>query len=232
MSRINGSIIGRARKFCVAALAVSVLAGSSFAFEYTGFGLRGGINTGSLQVFTYTDDDGDVRGTWNNGRGFNMSGGGFHFGASADFFLSEVELDIAYNLGFNPGMYFASKGGSRRISVDRYYGYTYTVDAYFVDLAAPFSLTRPQGRYDIRFELGPYLGIGLFGKQRITGGPQADGYPKSNTFNDVDRFDFGLFYAVVFEYASNYFISVRGGEGFVDSKIRSWYLTLGYNFKN
>jgi hypothetical protein len=224
MSRTKCGII-------VGVFALLLLSVSASAFEYTGFGIRGGINTGSFLMFTYTDDDGNKLGQWNGGRGYSMKGLGFHAGASADFFLSDVELDVAYKLGLNPGVYFASKGGSSRITVSGYSGYTYTADAYFVDLAVPFSLTRPQGNYDLRFELGPYLGIGLFGKQKITGGVQANNIPKANTFNDADRFDFGLFYAFVFEYASNYFISVRGGEGFADSKIRSYYLTLGYNFK-
>jgi len=208
---------------------------SSAQLRVEGYGLRFGYNTGSLDA-SYSSFDGEI--TWLGSPVYKFNGSsGFHIGVSADIPFTEIDVGSdKFIIGLNPSAMFVSKGVSRRVyqSGTRYSG-TYTIDAYFLDIPIPVSVKKDFPEYNIsaRVELGPYFGIGLFGSTKLKV-PLAGWNYKESSFSEegLSRFDGGIFYGLIVEFANNFFVGLRSGAGLTDYNITSYYLTLGYTVKN
>jgi len=140
---------------------------------------------------------------------------GFHVGGMADIPLTLVDIaDEAYLLEFHVGTQFIKKGGKYR-----YYSilnwYSYSFDAYYLEVPAPFSFKKTfSENISARADFGPYIAFGLFGTKNI--------------FDELSRFDAGIIYGAVIDFAKKYSLGVHVGTGLSDDDIYSFYMTLSY----
>ncbi|MDR0330719.1 MAG: PorT family protein [Chitinispirillales bacterium] len=203
-----------------------------------GVGIRLGYNYSDMYM-RYSTFGRDVE--WRRSGTFRGNFG-YHAGLSVDIPISEVDIQgIPYMFGLNPCVMFVSKGGKNtgniywvNASNQRIGTAEYTIEAYYVDVPLPLSFKREFTGYSVRAEFGPYVSVGLFGKQELkvnlySGAP----YPPytQDTFSDegLERIDAGLFYGVIVEFGKVIFLGVRAGSSLTDDSINAVYVTLGYN---
>jgi len=141
---------------------------------------------------------------------------GFHVGGMADIPLTLVDLgNEAYLLEFHVGAQFVKKGGKYR-----YYSflngyYSRSFDAYYLEAPVPFSFKKTfSENISARVDFGPYIAFGLFGTQK--------------SFDELSRFDAGIIYGTVIDFAKKYSLGVHVGTGLSDDDIDSFYMTLSY----
>jgi len=140
---------------------------------------------------------------------------GFHAGGMVDVPLALVNIaEDAYLVEFHVGAQFTKKGGRYR-----YYTflnwYSYTFDAYYLEVPVPFSFKKTfSENISARVDFGPYFAFGLFGTKNI--------------FDDLNRFDAGIIYGAVIDFAKRYNIGLYMGTGLSGDDISSFYMTLGY----
>lgn len=65
-----------------------------------------------------------------------------------------------------------------------------------------------------RVDFGPYIAIGLFGTE--------------NAFEYLSRFDAGVIYGAVIDFAKRYSIGLHSSIGLSEDNLSSLYMTLGY----
>ena len=172
------------------------------------YGVRAGINRSSLGYRSMT---------------------GFQVGAAAEIPLALVDIrELTYTIGAQPSALLASKGG--RIGRGYYYllyNYSYTIDAYYLQVPVPFSFGRTFSKnFSGRLELGPYFALGLFGSYK---GPNLNISAFSS--DGLSRFDVGFHYGAALEFLERkFYLGIHNSDGFTDDYISAFYLTLGYNF--
>jgi hypothetical protein len=229
------------KKFAVAA-AVAVLGGlgsGAEANDRPSFGFRAGINTGDLNMTGSSFSNRTDR-----IRAFRFKGSiGFHAGAQMGIPLQEIDISgEPYFLGISPGALFVARSGKNSFwySSDGS-GLTplyinYEIDAYFLDIPVPVTFKREFGSYSIKFDIGPFATIGLFGTQKLTRNGKIvislvdDTELTQSAFEDgLDRFDAGIFASATFELDMGLFLGFRYGSGFLDNKITSGYVYVGYS---
>ncbi|MDR2583441.1 MAG: PorT family protein [Fibromonadaceae bacterium] len=141
---------------------------------------------------------------------------GFHVGGMADIPLNLVDLgNEAYLFEFHVGAQFVKKGGKYR-----YYSlfngyYSRSFDAYYLEMPVPFSFKKTfSENISARADFGPYIAFGLFGTQKA--------------FDELSRFDAGIIYGTVIDFAKKYSLGAHVGTGLSDDDIYSFYMTLSY----
>jgi hypothetical protein len=223
------------RKFAVAAAAVTALGGfgsQAAANDVPSFGVRAGINTGDLKMTGSSFGD---RVNWRNT--FRFKGSiGYHAGIQVGIPLQEIDLSgEPYFLGISPGALFVYRAGKDAFRLD---GITtdYELDAYFLDVPVPVTFKRDFGSYSVKVDIGPFATIGLFGTQKFTRNGNTVISSVDNkeltqsAFEDgLDRFDLGIFASATLELNMGLFIGYRYGSGFLDNKITSSYVYVGYS---
>ena len=170
------------------------------------YGVRAGINWSSLGYRSIT---------------------GFQVGGAAEIPLTLVDINgYPYTIGVQPSVLFASKGG-RIVTGVFFISYSYTVDAYYLQVPVPFSFGRAFSKnFAGRLELGPYFAFGLFGSYK---GPNLNESAFSD--NGLSRFDVGLHYGAALEFLERkFYLGIHNSAGFTDDDISAFYITLGYNF--
>jgi hypothetical protein len=168
------------------------------AIMKTSYNVRGGINFSS---------------SWSSRSVF-----GFHVGGMVDIPLTLVDIaDDAYLIEVHPAAQFIKKGGRLwyRSAYSLFYGWGTKFDAYYLEVPVPFSIKREfSDKISARADFGPYIAFGLFGTE--------------NAFEYLSRFDAGVIYGVVIDFAKRYSIGLHSSVGLSEDNLSSLYMTLGY----
>lgn len=143
---------------------------------------------------------------------------GFHVGGMVDIPLTLFNIaDDAYLLEVHPGAQFIKKGGRYWYYYSLLSSYIRKFDAYYLEVPVPLSVKKTfSENVSARLDFGPYIAFGLFGTQRA--------------FDELSRFDAGMIYGAVIDFAKKYSIGLHSGTGLSDDDISSFYMTLGYKF--
>jgi len=201
--------------------------------------LKGGLNVANVSV----SDDGDVDDA--------TSITSFHVGLVAD-------LALAKAISFQPGILFTGKGSKTQTGLqsDANY-YRATTNPYYIEIPANLVFKLPLGERTKLFAgAGPYLGIGVAGKNKAEGrylgmafdvendidfsndDPTTLNYEEGAGFNIMRRFDYGLNGLAGLEF-KNVLFSVNYGHGLAKiqsgadnssddmNKHRVWSFSLG-----
>ncbi len=157
----------------------------------------------------------------------------FHAGFLMDAALTE-------NIYFQPQLLLSGKGGKMEI--------TNTVEAtlnpFFVEVPLNFLYKAPAGSGKVFAGLGPYVGVGIFGKSK----GESDGTSVSENIqfgseddDDMKRFDYGANFVAGYEFANGLLINVNYSLGLADLspatdggdasfKLQYFGISLGYLF--
>ena len=192
---------------------------ASMAFSQT-FGVKAGLNLSNMLIkdntTTYSTD-------------FKMNPG-FHVGATVEFPFGEV-------FSLEPGLLLTTKGykfeDTYDLLPDGKYNYTMKLNNYYLEIPLYAKAGFDVGNARIYGALGPYVGVGLWGKivteiegqdkekENVKWGSNADE-------DDLKRFDFGMTAGVGFEFSS-FLLEVSYGYGLTNL---SPYTTDGLKMNN
>jgi hypothetical protein len=223
------------KKFAAAAAAVAVLGGlggGAEANDRPSFGIRAGINTGDLKMVGSSFGN---RINWINT--FRFKGSiGYHAGVQVGIPLQEIDLSgEPYFLGVSPGAMFVYRAGKNAFRLDGV-ATDYELDAYFLDIPVPVTFKREFSSYSVKIDIGPFATVGLFGTQKFTRNGNtvistvdSKEYSQSAFEDGLERVDAGIFASATFELDMGLFFGYRYGTGFLDNKITSSYVYLGYS---
>jgi hypothetical protein len=126
-------------------VAASVNAQKSFAI------LRGGVNLANVSI----NDDGDI----DDAKTLTS----FQVGILGDLYIAPF-------LSFQPGVLFTGKGSKTEVGQesDANY-YRATTNPYYIEIPANLVFKTPTGRVKLFAGAGPYLAIGVAGKNKVNG---------------------------------------------------------------
>lgn len=204
-------------KKSVLLLALIAISLSSWA-QSVSFGIKAGLN---LSKLTASADGGSIS---------TESLAGFHVGAVVDF--------GSQNFSFQPGILFSTKGGKSTSS-----GSTSKTTLNYIEVPVNFLYKAPAGDGKLFFGGGPYLGLGISGKDS---GDDGEGNQISESVHfgsaeeDYKNPDFGINFIGGYQFNTGLSISAgyglglanlyNGGEGL---KLKNQVLSfsLGYFFK-
>ncbi len=171
---------------------------------------------------------------------FKVSGSGLTIsGSSLTSFHAGLMLDQALteNIYFQPQLLLSGKGGKMEVL-----GVEGKLNPYFVEIPFNFLYKAPAGNGKVFAGLGPYLGIGVFGK---TSGENGETNVSENiqfgSDGDMKRFDYGANFLAGYEFANGLLINVNyslglanlspsGGDGDGTLKLQYFGVSLGYLF--
>jgi hypothetical protein len=161
---------------------VTALFSSSFAQH---LGIRAGINLSS-KVFKVGDER-----LWEEGTTYNP---GFHVGATAEFPITEaifLETDLLLTTkGFKYSEKETFEGQS--------YSYKEKMNLFYLEVPITLKALHDLGNMKLYGQLGPYIGMGLFGKLTVEesyNGNESDSFDiewGSDENSDLKRLDYGL----------------------------------------
>ncbi|HMU46324.1 MAG TPA: porin family protein [Chitinophagaceae bacterium] len=174
--------------------------------------IKAGVNLANVSI----TNDGDVDD--------NKMLTSFHVGFVGD-------LKIASILYFQPGIIFSGKGSKTQAgqSTDATY-YRATTNPFYIEIPATFLLKTPTGPVKFFGGIGPYLAIGIAGKNKVDGkflgtsfssnenikwsddDPSTLDYEEGAGYGIMKRFDYGINGIVGIEFAKT-ILSLQYGHG-------------------
>lgn len=192
-------------------------------------GLRYGV-TGGLNFSSFAMDAGGLSVSTDSRMGFNA---GFKMEIGAPFILDGFYFD---------GEVLLSSKGTKFRSVVEEQGVKTTVRPYYLEIPIHIGYRHTvdkSGNISVFGSFGPYFGIGLFGKSKVTSGNLTE---KVDTFGSggLKRFDFGLGLRAGVELYKRYQVFVgydwglvdiaKGGEDNYRINNRNFYVGMAYMF--
>jgi hypothetical protein len=209
------------------------------AQQKSSFIIKGGLNIANVS----TSSDGDIEDA--------KSLTSFHVGVVGDIALAKV-------FSFQPGILFTGKGTKSQNGSESDANYfKFTSNPYYIEIPANFVFKIPFGETKLFAGAGPYLGIGIAGKNKGKGRFMGTAFETESDieFNDDDpttlnfeedaglgrmrRFDYGLNGLAGIEF-KNVLFSVNYGHGLAKlqsgsdnssddlNKHRVWSFSLGF----
>lgn len=167
-----------------------------------------GIGSISAQSDTFKNLQWEANvGMNNSSMGYLNSKIGFHIGVRAEMALPS----IADGVYANAGAFLTQKGGK----VDFGDLAEVTVNAYYLEIPIHIGYKYIiNEKIAVYGDVGPYIAFGLFGKTKATA--ISDLTEKTNTFDDVKRFDLGAGFKIGAEFMKKYTFSIGYDWGFID----------------
>lgn len=206
---------------------------ASYTNAQTSFAIRAGVN-------------------WQNINGEEQDGTKLDYKMATKFHVGlQADIPVATDFYFQPGLIFTTKGARLEETI---VGENFKVNINIAYIDIPLSLVyKPEvGAGRIILGFGPYVGIGVGGKQKIEFGAQKD-EEKINFTNDVKpvdpdnvtyykRIDGGANVFVGYEFTKNLFLQLNTQLGLVNiqpkdegqddgkAKNTGFGISLGYRF--
>jgi hypothetical protein len=196
------------------------------------YNVRAGINFSSLSMRNSSFDE-EILWT-RNPHSSSKNVFGFHAGEMMDIPTAMVNIaDEAFVIGVHPGAQFIRKGGQKKSAFTSNSGniltnYTYTVSSYYIEVPLFASVKKDfSENFAVRADAGPYIALGLFGTQKLSGGNYS---LSESSFSDegLERFDAGIIYGATFDFAKRFTVGFHLSNGFSDDEVQSIYATVGY----
>jgi hypothetical protein len=213
-------------------IVVSIVTLASESFAQT-FGIKAGLNLSNQLMkddnTTYSDD-------------FKMNPG-FHIGATAEFLITKI-------FSFETRLLISTKGykfSEEEILLGEILEYKIKCNLYYVDVPLDVKASLAVEGAKIYGALGPYLGIGLFGKRKseLTAMGETETYEEDIEWGsdeenyEIKRLDFGLTIGAGFEISSiqiglSYCLGLANISAYTDggikNKNRVLGISVGYKF--
>ena len=157
---------------------------------------------------------------------------GVRVGVDADFEVYEYKGEF----GIRPGVYFSQKGERYKDNADKALSY----DLNYLDIPVTLRVSREVADdLDLVANVGPYLGIGLYGKN-IAGSTSTEKHDSFGNDGELRRIDSGLIGSIGLKY-DDLLLTVGGQYGFVDQlkdtkrltgspKNANFFVMVGYEF--
>ena len=158
---------------------------------------------------------------------------GVRVGVDANFEIYEYE---GFDFGVRPGVFFSQKGEAYKSTADKALSY----DLNYLDIPVTLCVSREVADdLDVTLGFGPYLGIGLYGKN-IVGSTSAEKHDAFGKDGELRRIDSGLTASLGLKY-EDILLTVGGQYGFVNQlrdtraltgspKNANFFVMVGYEF--
>lgn len=158
---------------------------------------------------------------------------GVRIGVDADFEVYEYK---GFEFGIRPGVFFSQKGERYKDNADKALSY----DLNYLDIPVTLRVSREvKDDLDLVANVGPYLGIGLYGKN-IAGSTSTEKHDSFGNAGELRRIDSGLIGSIGLKY-DDLLLTVGGQYGFVDQlkdtkrltgspKNANFFIMVGYEF--
>jgi len=189
-----------------------ILAMTTISMSAQNFGLKAGVNFSSY----YGSDAGDLKSLV----GFQVGG------------LYDVPLSGGFYL--QPSAMLTMKGAKSSGSIDS------NMKPFYLEVPVRVMYKLDAGPGKITLAVGPYLGLGLFGKSTTTVGGQSVSinlFTKEAGLSEamLKRFDMGISSAIGYELTSGLFFNVESSLGLLnvsnDSNVKNTTISLVVGFK-
>lgn len=158
---------------------------------------------------------------------------GVRVGVDANFEVYEYK---GFDFGIRPGVFFSQKGEAYTKTADKALSY----DLNYLDIPVTLCVSREVADdLDVTLGFGPYLGIGLYGKNG-TGSSSTEKHDSFGKDGELRRIDSGLNASVGLKY-EDILLTVGGQYGFVNQlkdtktltgtpKNANFFVMVGYEF--
>ena len=158
---------------------------------------------------------------------------GVRVGVDANFEVYEYK---GFDFGVRPGVFFSQKGEAYTKAADKALSY----DLSYLDIPVTLCVSREVADdLDMTLGFGPYLGIGLYGKNG-TGSSSTEKHDSFGKDGELRRIDSGLIASVGLKY-EDILLTVGGQYGFVNQlrdtktltgtpKNANFFVMVGYEF--
>ena len=158
---------------------------------------------------------------------------GVRVGVDADFEIYEYK---GFEFGIRPGVFFSQKGESYKDNADKALSY----DLNYLDIPVTLRVSHEVADdLDVIANFGPYLGIGLYGKN-IAGTTTSEKHDSFGSDGELRRIDSGLIASLGLKY-EDFLLTVGGQYGLVNQlkdtktltgspKNANFFVMVGYEF--